>query len=628
MILEELLVKVGVQTDTKELSKLELSLKNLPAIAGTVGAVAAASIAGLSAFVSMSLNALDSIHQLSNETGVAADKIYLLGKVAELNGSSVEAAQASYKGLSKAIGEAANGVGLGAKAFETFGISAKNADGSVRDAADVLEDIRAKMQGLSDQQQIAMLAKLGIDASMIQTLRLTNEEMADALSNAEALSLGVGTQENAATAAAFQDSLAEVAQIGKGIAEYFSLKLAPALMRIIGLFRDWFIANNQLIKNGLNFFAGILGAVIDIVGALARVLDTIIDGTVGWENALYGLVAVFAIVKKAMIMAFVTNPIAWVVAAIVGLVLLIEDFITYMQGGDSYFGDFWDAVAQVVNKVIGLFERLLAWIKVHWQRFKGLFNLDWFKSLLGRVWDFITAPFRRAFNRVKSLWASFKNEIDVNALKTAFFKVIGSITTPFTKAFGAVKKKWESFKAELGVESIGDLFNKVIDFITKPFEDAWNSIKTDWEEFSSEGFSFESLSKAFSSVIDVITAPFKSAFDWVEKQYNKYIQPIIDKISGIKLPSWLGGGNKQSVEQHIQNGGQAVRRPDGSLAIPIADVAKAGAVTNTTNNNTDVKNYTTVNMNLSTTNTTEGDARMMVNSAATAVRNAQSPQVI
>ncbi|WP_052019177.1 phage tail tape measure protein [Pelistega indica] len=299
MILEELLVKVGVKTDTRELSKLELSLKNLPAIAGVVGAVAAASIAGLSAFVSMSLNALDSIHQLSNETGVAADKIYLLGKVAELNGSSVEAAEASYKGLSKAIGEAANGIGLGAKAFENFGIKAKNADGSVRDASEVLEDIREKMQGLSNQQQIAMLAKIGIDASLIQTLRLTNEEMAEALSNAEALSLGVGTQENAATAAAFQDSLAEVGQIAKGVAEYFSLRLAPALMRIIGLFRDWFIENNQLIRNGLSIFAGILAGAIDVISALANVLNTIIGGTIGWKNALYGLVAVFAIVKKA-----------------------------------------------------------------------------------------------------------------------------------------------------------------------------------------------------------------------------------------------------------------------------------------------------------------------------------------
>lgn len=615
MILEEMLVKVGVKADTKELKNLELSLKNLPKIAGAVGAVATASIAGLSAFVSMSLNALDSIHQLSNETGVAADKIYLLGKVAELNGSSVEAAQASYKGLSKAIGEAANGVGLGAKAFENFGISAKNADGSVREASEVLDDIRAKMQGMSDQQQIAMLAKLGIDSSMIQALRLTNDEMSEALSNAQALSLGVGTQENAATAAAFQDTLAEIGQIAKGVAEYFSLRLAPALMRIIGLFRDWFIANNQLIKNGLNFFAGILGAAIDIVRACARVLDTVIGGTIGWENALYGLVAVLAIVKRATIAAFITNPIAWVVAAIVGLILLIEDFITYLEGGESFFGDFCEAIEQawqyVTDKIANIFENLGSIIK----------------SQLSRVFGFFQSIFGRLVNAAKALWNRFLGQFKVGSFKALFSGVYNYISEPFSRGFAWCKKKWEKFKSDFDVSTFGKIFNDVVDFISAPFKKAWDVVKEAWSIFAESGFTFDGLGRAFKSVIDVITEPFEQAFGWVKKQYNTYIQPIIDKISNIKLPSWLGGGDSKEAVQGVPGTGNVVTRPDGSLGLTIGATAKAGAVTNTTNN-TAVNNHTTVNMNLSTTNTKEGDARMIVNSAATAVRNAQSPQVL
>lgn len=82
------------------------------------------------------------------------------------------------------------------------------------------------MKGLSEQQQIAMLAKLGIDASMIQTLRLSNEQMEAALQNAEALSLG--TAENADEAAAFKDAMTEFWQIIKGVSEFVSLRLSPS----------------------------------------------------------------------------------------------------------------------------------------------------------------------------------------------------------------------------------------------------------------------------------------------------------------------------------------------------------------------------------------------------------------
>ena len=51
------------------------------------------------------------------------------------------------------------------------------------------------MQKMSDQEQIAMLAKLGIDGSMIQTLRLGNDELAEQIALAEALTLGVGNAE-------------------------------------------------------------------------------------------------------------------------------------------------------------------------------------------------------------------------------------------------------------------------------------------------------------------------------------------------------------------------------------------------------------------------------------------------
>lgn len=247
-------------------------------IAG-VGAAFGALVVGVSAFVDSQLDELDAIHQLSRVTGETAKNIHLLGKVAEVNGSSAEAAQSSIEGLSRTIGEAAAGIGRGAKTFEQYGLSAKKANGEIKTSTEVMEELRQKMQKMSDQEQIAMLAKLGIDGSMIQTLRLTNEEMAEALANAEALSLGVGTKENAEQAAAFKDAMTEFSQVIKSVGEYLALHLAPAIMRMIDRFKAWFITNNDLIKNGLSMLADTIGFIVTFIGEFIGAVDNIVSST-------------------------------------------------------------------------------------------------------------------------------------------------------------------------------------------------------------------------------------------------------------------------------------------------------------------------------------------------------------
>ncbi|STP02617.1 hypothetical protein [Haemophilus parainfluenzae] len=92
------------------------------------GAAFYAATIGVKNFVDANLDALDEIKQLSAVTGESADQIYNLGKVAEVNGSSAQAAQSSIEGLSRVIGEAATGIGRGAKSFEQYGLSAKKSE--------------------------------------------------------------------------------------------------------------------------------------------------------------------------------------------------------------------------------------------------------------------------------------------------------------------------------------------------------------------------------------------------------------------------------------------------------------------------------------------------------------------
>lgn len=195
------------------LNKFELlgiSINKTTLKVAAFGAAFYAATIGVKNFVDANLDALDEIKQLSAVTGESADQIYNLGKVAEVNGSSAQAAQSSIEGLSRVIGEAATGIGRGAKSFEQYGLSAKKANGDVKTSSEMLGEISDKMKAMGEQEQIAMLAKLGIDSSMIQTLRLGNDELKEQIALASALTLGVGNAENAETAAAFKDALTQV----------------------------------------------------------------------------------------------------------------------------------------------------------------------------------------------------------------------------------------------------------------------------------------------------------------------------------------------------------------------------------------------------------------------------------
>lgn len=387
------------------------------------GAAFYAATIGVKNFVDNNLNALDEIKQLSAVTGEAADEIYKLGKVAEVNGSSSQAAQASIEGLSRVIGEAAAGIGRGAKSFEQYGLSAKKANGDIKTSSEMLGEISDKMKKMGEQEQIAMLAKLGIDGSMIQVLRLGNDELREQIELADKLTLGVGNAENAETAAAFKDNMTQLTQVFTAMGEYLSLRIAPAISRIIERFTKWFAENNDLIKAILNGFGRVFSFLFELAGAI----DNVVSNTIGWRAVIYTLGAALLWLSRRMILAFATNPIGLAIMAIAGLILIIDDFITWLQGGESAFGDFYQSCADGLQWMEDKWDELVAWIKEKWDD---------------------------AISWVKEKWNGFIDSFSLEKIKKTFEDIKQTIINKFKEAFGWAVDLWNSIVAKIGGEPI------------------------------------------------------------------------------------------------------------------------------------------------------------------------------
>lgn len=415
--------KFGADGLAQKFESLGLVINKTTIAVVAFGAAFYGATVGVKNFVDGNLDALDEIKQLSNVTGEAADKIYLLGKVAEVNGSSAQAAQSSIDGLSKVIGEAAAGVGRGAKAFEQYGLSAKKANGEIKSSSDLFSEISEKMQQMSNQEQIAMLSKLGIDGSMIQTLRLGNEELAEQIALAEALTLGVGNAENAEKAAAFKDALTQVSQVFIAIGEYVSLRISPSIQRLAERFTKWFAENNNFIKAILNG----LGKVFSFLFELAGAIDNIIESTVGWKTVIIALGGLLLWFSRRMLLAFATNPITLAIAAIAGLILILDDFITWLQGGDAEFADFYQSVAD---------------------------GLQWISDKWGELGEWIKAKWGEAIAWVTGKWNAFTSTFSIDNLKKTFESVKQTIIEKFKDAFGWAIDLWNSIVEKIGGEPI------------------------------------------------------------------------------------------------------------------------------------------------------------------------------
>jgi len=258
----------------------------------------------------------------------------------------------------------------------------------------------------------------------------------------------------------------------------------PTMQKMIDGLDNFLEKNKDVIVNGVMAFINILTSFMQIITNTIRFIDMIVDKTVGWKNLLIALGIALAWVKRAMILAFITNPVVWMMAAIAGLLILIDDFMTYLDGGESEFGEFWGASLKwiednkdAINAIKQVFVDFVEFLTGIVALIVGIFTGD--TALMSAAWEGMIENFIAAWN----------------GLAMFFMPAAEFITNTINNAFDRAKK------------FVIDIFNSML-----------NAIKS----------FISTLGAIFTNVFSLITAPFAQAFDW-----------IVNKFS--ELPAIIGG---------------------------------------------------------------------------------------
>jgi len=354
MVASELVNKISFVGSLEPLDRLNAGLTtSIKAIGLSSVAFGTMGIA-LNSWVNSTTEAITQTSRFSKDLNVGIESLQEWQYIAKMSGGSAEGLQESMRGLAERVGEFAKfDSGEGKEVFTALGISVKDSEGKVKSADLVMQDLRKSMQKLGSSEQISIANKLGLDKSMLGTLRLTDEQFAHLQDRARGL--GIVTEEQAKQVDKYKKSLIDLGYGLDAIQMQLAIGFAPALENTANMFTELLIGNKDLIQNGLQKTMSVLMSFGSALYNNGKLIYNVIDNTIGFENALMLLGAAILYVNRAMLL----NPIGLVAAAIVLAIGVVDDLMVAFEGGESVIADFFASFdIDIVKTLTGAFDVL------------------------------------------------------------------------------------------------------------------------------------------------------------------------------------------------------------------------------------------------------------------------------
>jgi similar to bacteriophage protein. putative transmembrane protein len=386
VLLDEFLYKIGFDVDSGKIKQIEQGLKNISSLAKqTAQPISDAVKAGMERNAEL----IAKLEQAKNQGVEWCEEAK--GQAEELTTSFHEVAEAEEK-----VGEKAKEA-----AKETKKLTEKKPTIGLKQEFDGLRNKFLLIGAVATTVSGLIANYLTVPLQNIQELAKKKDRLFNI------------TQAEIIQAKEYQDRLQDTKTAMQSITTQVALKLLPTVNQSLIGFNNFLKANKALVVEGLtNVFKWIL-KLGQVFTNTFRFLNKVTSSTIGWKAALLILVGVLAVVKRAMLAAFVTNPISWVIGLIGALVLLIDDLMTYLDGGEALLGGVWQSIIDGINWVKQTwadlpkyFDQFFSWLN---EKFKNLFfALDSFgknvKAFFVGISDSVKYSFETMINYIKSLY--------------------------------------------------------------------------------------------------------------------------------------------------------------------------------------------------------------------------------
>ena len=414
--IKEFLVGIGFDVDSSGLDNLNQKVKKFSLGIAAVVAGAAAGFYAVSKAVTSTAQKFDDLGDAANRIGTTTEELEKFAYIAELSGSNMETAKVSLEMFGRRVGEVAQGTGRAVEIFESLGIETRGASGEMRDTTAILGDVGTAIKDLSRAEQLNILNKLGLDATLLDTLTTDVSGLAaefDALYKAN----GINISKTAENAGAFNDMLFRAKytfeSFKNALAGEVLAPLADTAYSITKRFTEFMATTVRHIQPFVRRVAGFIGGLVKVFGRVLTGIVALIRGIVRPFAQLFSLMPTWAkwvagltLAFKGLTIAFAATPIGAVVALGVAIAALVDDYLVWKEQGQSFLD--WSAWEPAINSAKAAIESFI-------EIFQNLFGIIF--SVFGIIKNLLTLNFSEAWNQwltaVKSLTSAFGSLFDV-----------------------------------------------------------------------------------------------------------------------------------------------------------------------------------------------------------------------
>lgn len=323
MTIADLFARIGLKTDEAKAKSFTNSMKAAKTTLIAVTAVAAGTALAIRKISKEAMDAAVALKQMNAETGVSTTELQRWQQVAEQTNQSAESVNSAIKAITSNQEKIRLGQG-NISGYQLLGID------PTQDPFEILEQLRTKTDGLSDAMKRNILNQIGVGAGMIQTLSLSRKEF-DAMASRSFIISPQAIETLNQTKATMDHASRGIQYLKTQIA----VGLAPQIKALTTRFLAFIKANEEGFIKGFQKAFNILTKFLGAIGNVARLIDTGIRGTIGWNNALKILLGTIIIMNSALLL----SPIGLITAGIILLIAVIDDLYVYSKGGKSLFGE-------------------------------------------------------------------------------------------------------------------------------------------------------------------------------------------------------------------------------------------------------------------------------------------------
>lgn len=369
-------------------------------------------------------------------------------------------------------------------------------------------------------------------------------------------------KEAIAKSAEFNVVLGQLGAMVTGTRNRLIMTFLPSLTRVLTAYRDWILANRQLIDQRIEWTLDKIASAFDAIEEKAKQLDEFVKSTVGWDTVLTSLLsvilaigavkfgpAVWAIAIKSLVaplkivvglFSLATIKIIAVVAIVALLALAIQDVITYFRGGESATGKLLERFGEfaIVEKIKAWFESARDSVAQFLGRFSRIGEI--FQRIGGILSDLLAPAFEQLVGIAQEWWGAWTTAVKIvwtifsrvgqmlfNAWLRYMNMVLGAARRVFQAIASVVMWWWENVTLPI-FEFIAPIVGKALGTALGFFR-AWLASIGDILDFL-----LKLVSGDFDSFGDVVDAALEVVRGNIQRFADFFLDTIKDRIKSVE----------------------------------------------------------------------------------------------